>query len=597
MKKRPLLSLAMLLAFVMNVQAQDPYLDSWITNDNGAGGWYHNVEEYTSASSNTIIDITPPGTVGGSVDVSFDIDENADPAPPPANVAPSQVTIGGVEGTGISRDGTTGVITATYDLTSLSDGLYDVVAIFTLPGDGTLEFTTTNGFNIGAGPATQRTASVAATDDTVFFDYNGTSYYSTLEEWPDSSNITKISYSDDYVYAWSKGIASYAFGPYIFDGNINDHAAVNHLWKIPRNPEEEFGSKSTMASGNMAVFVNGLPYYPPGDDMYYYQEGPNKLWQRNAGVMEALGFDCSGGHPAGDYYHYHRIPSQDVVHGVDTVCASWPSDGLFRLDDTKHSPLIGWGFDGFPIYGPYGYAEAENENSAIRLIKSSWVQRDYVDGKRISYYEGDVLVTVTDPSMYGPDVDATVDGTSYPIGAFFEDYVYEIGSGDLNEYNLRYCVTPEFPGGTYAYFATVYDNFEPAFPYIMGEELFGVTAEDNFSEGGGSLASTVEVNETVDVFFPSMVTNAISASSSNELELSVYPNPATNYATINVNSFLGNDVIIDVRDLSGISVNSEIIIDLNYSLHVLNLSELVTGAYTVTVTADDVSYSQNLMVK
>ena len=38
-------------------------------------------------------------------------------------------------------------------------------------------------------------------------------------------------------------------------------------------------------------------------------------------------------------YHYHKYP----------VCVKspWADDG------TEHSPLIGFAFDGFPIYGPY----------------------------------------------------------------------------------------------------------------------------------------------------------------------------------------------------------------------------------------------------
>ena len=33
------------------------------------------------------------------------------------------------------------------------------------------------------------------------------------------------------------------------------------------------------------------------------------------------------------------------------------------------------------------------------------------------------------------------------------------GEGDLDEHNGRYCVTPDFPNGVYAYFATISDGF------------------------------------------------------------------------------------------------------------------------------------------
>ncbi len=39
-------------------------------------------------------------------------------------------------------------------------------------------------------------------------------------------------------------------------------------------------------------------------------------------------------------------------------------------------------------------------------------------------------------------------------GTFIQDYEYAAGAGDLDECNGRECKTPEFPGGTYAYFLT-----------------------------------------------------------------------------------------------------------------------------------------------
>ena len=51
------------------------------------------------------------------------------------------------------------------------------------------------------------------------------------------------------------------------------------------------------------------------------------------------------------------------------------------------------------------------------------------------------------PGQYGPDVSA-----SDPAGTFMEDYEYRAGSGDLDEFNGRFAITPEYPAGTYAYF-------------------------------------------------------------------------------------------------------------------------------------------------
>ena len=34
---------------------------------------------------------------------------------------------------------------------------------------------------------------------------------------------------------------------------------------------------------------------------------------------------------------------------------------------TKHSPIIGWAYDGNPIYGPFGYSDPNNINSHLKL--------------------------------------------------------------------------------------------------------------------------------------------------------------------------------------------------------------------------------------
>ena len=44
--------------------------------------------------------------------------------------------------------------------------------------------------------------------------------------------------------------------------------------------------------------------------------------------------------------------------------------------------------------------------------------------------------------------------SDFPQGFFVEDYVFD-DSGDLDIHNGRFCVTPDYPNGTYAYFTTI----------------------------------------------------------------------------------------------------------------------------------------------
>jgi hypothetical protein len=58
---------------------------------------------------------------------------------------------------------------------------------------------------------------------------------------------------------------------------------------------------------------------------------------------------------------------------------------------------------------------------------------------------------------------------------------------DLDEYNGRWCVTPEFPNGIYAYFVSIASNGTPTFPYNIGRAHYG-------NATGGSVTS---IGETV----------------------------------------------------------------------------------------------------
>src|SRR5262249_22113218 len=143
---------------------------------------------------------------------------------------------------------------------------------------------------------------------------------------------------------------------------------------------------------------------------------------------------------------------------------------------TKHSPIVGWAKDGFPIYGPYGYSTATNLASGVRRMVSGFVLRNGQNGTTNLSVTGRTTLpawaargannrsTTLSASEYGPAV-----STSFPMGRYTEDndYLGDLGQVqgvgfDLDEYNGRFCFTPEFPGGTYAYFVSISSNGSPA---------------------------------------------------------------------------------------------------------------------------------------
>lgn len=114
-----------------------------------------------------------------------------------------------------------------------------------------------------------------------------------------------------------------------------------------------------------------------------------------------------------------------------------------------HSKILGWSLDGFPIYGPFGYNSPRNPTNGVRRMTSGYTLKDS------SYRTGVVSDLVT-----------------YPMGVFVQDY-YFAGGEDLDTHNGRFCVTPDFPKGTYAYFLTIDENSIPAYPYVIGETFYG----------------------------------------------------------------------------------------------------------------------------
>lgn len=96
------------------------------------------------------------------------------------------------------------------------------------------------------------------------------------------------------------------------------------------------------------------------------------VWNRDAVVAERAGFDCSKGHPAMGNYHHHQNPSAFKLDNVvvSTVCNLYDADGLYVIDSTQHSPLIGFAYDGFPIYGAYAYKNKNGTGGVVRMKSS-----------------------------------------------------------------------------------------------------------------------------------------------------------------------------------------------------------------------------------
>ena len=121
----------------------------------------------------------------------------------------------------------------------------------------------------------------------------------------------------------------------------------------------------------------------------------------------------------------------------------------------QHSPIIGWAYDGNPIYGPYGFDEDNNTSSLSRVLITGYT----LDSSKVQ--------------------NRPLTSTFAP-GFFVEDYQFD-DSGDLDENNGRFCKTPDFPNGTYAYFAGISTiTGAPVFPYFIGDTYRSDPISENF---------------------------------------------------------------------------------------------------------------------
>src|SRR5439155_25923216 len=112
------------------------------------------------------------------------------------------------------------------------------------------------------------------------------------------------------------------------------------------------------------VMINGAEFFNAKDAQTYQNAG---YWHQNAVVVEGPTFDAALGHPAPQgngapplpgAYHYHEHPQ-----GLQ---------GQLHDDGTKFSPLLGYAFDGYPIYGGYGYNKPLDINSGIERLNSGY---------------------------------------------------------------------------------------------------------------------------------------------------------------------------------------------------------------------------------
>lgn len=325
----------------------------------------------------------------------------------------------------------------------------------------------------------------------------------------------------------------------IFDGastriNPNSITLQDYKFEYPyRGGLNEQGEHNALkyAHSVIGVTTTGIPLYTPVSETTIESNG--KTWTLVSPKVIIEGQDAYGGYPTEDgVYHYY-----DATFIATNAWANVEIyNGNLRYAD-GHSKIVGFAADGYPIYGPWGYSDPLNRISGTVRMISGYTAQDnsdrpsnqtthvaataYVGSQRVTLdstvgIEPGMRITVNTGGLTSEEywvIDAgsktvknseiskdladnqvylnkplssvLVKGASltfeYLLGSFVEDYTFtgSIRGDYLDRYNGRYCVTPDFPYGTYAYFMTAAldgngDEYT-TYPYIVGQSFYGST--------------------------------------------------------------------------------------------------------------------------
>jgi hypothetical protein len=399
-------------------------------------------------------------------------------------------------------------------------------------------------------------------------------------------NCQLVEYSANNVFIHTKGIPAYPTGPFL-DGNPSVATNQNAIFKIPLNPVQNTGTPTATGGGNIGIFINGVALFDyrdgvawnnatgslcggPGYPMCPGGMGATQAWNRDAIPAEKAGFDCSKAHPAMGNYHHHQNPSAFKLdlNVISTICNLYDADGLYAIDSTQHSPLIGYAYDGFPIYGAYGYLNVNGTGGIVRM--------------KSSYH-----LSTNTTRLNGPAVGAVVGTQTFFNGYFREDYVYTPTSAGtpsyLDEHNGRFCVTPEYPAGIYCYFSTVDASWNSAYPYVVGPTFNGVYAN----------RKVTAVDETTIIYTPA--TTGISNYSAGDFKVNVFPNPSNDFIAIQVLGLNNENLSIELFDVTGRLVQKSSI-NAGATNTYLDTKTLYAGSYLVKISGATINATKKVVV-
>ena len=139
----------------------------------------------------------------------------------------------------------------------------------------------------------------------------------------------------------SQGWPNHPTATFPNSGNPNTIRVQSFTFRLPLEPRKA-AEITRLPMGPIGVALNGVVFFNPfGQGGMNAVEGYSEVW-----------LDSCCGHPQETgVYHYHKYPT----------CVKSP----FADDGKRHSPVIGFAFDGFPIHGPYEAVAIVREGNTV----------------------------------------------------------------------------------------------------------------------------------------------------------------------------------------------------------------------------------------
>jgi len=259
--------------------------------------------------------------------------------------------------------------------------------------------------------------------------------------------------SGSTVTVLSNGIPTYQYVAL----TPNGLQSKSYTFTFPRYAAVAGSATNIPLLGNIGVAVNGIP-------IYGVNEGAQPASDAYGDPIAANILDECGSHSAQQgTFHNHKLLVKCLIQSAVSESQPWNDPDP---SPSAPSPIVGYSFDGFPIYGPYECVDVGC--SSVQKMLSSW--------DNTGYQAGTAGCTTSSSCSSGYCTEVMINGAEttacVPKTCVWSnnDYSLKIGSQYLDQ-----CNGHVGPNGDYHYHVT------DTFPYTLG--CYAGSATNNGGNG------------------------------------------------------------------------------------------------------------------